>query len=345
MKQNEQSEAGHKHLWLAKKRLKRAAALAGILIIALSLSGCEKFVETDVGAETKITNQTICETINLESVTEIKNIEPSEDGRMHEKLSNSILYQGEVQKCEPLICISEALDFDYPNDPLTVENLLEISTEAKIKLAKCGEMSVYNSFGLLDIDFDGLPEIFLESGNLFNYKISFYSLKKENFCEKLFETNRGIFFELYAEHYCPSEVSTSFYVIKKGERKNIAVKSYNNAFVHGFSDMIFEISDKDGKWLFEEKFYKHCISRIKKNNELEYNAEILRIDDENTDMQNFEQAYATYNALLSPVDYLYEGITYYGSTNVDNEEYLMSEIQDNYDELYSLYSDYLKLIL
>ncbi len=57
MKQNEQSEAGHKRFLFVKKRLKRAAALAGILIISLSLSGCKNFVETDVGAETKITEK------------------------------------------------------------------------------------------------------------------------------------------------------------------------------------------------------------------------------------------------------------------------------------------------
>ncbi len=73
MKQNEQSENGHKRFLFVKKRLKRAAALAGILIIALSLSGCKNFVETDVGAETKITNQTISETTNAKTLTDKKN--------------------------------------------------------------------------------------------------------------------------------------------------------------------------------------------------------------------------------------------------------------------------------
>ncbi len=269
---------------------------------------------------------------------------------------NNFLFNKLRKQCISLIAVlmavvpvlgdtSEALDFAYPNDPLTVENLLKISTEAKIKLAECGEMSVYNSFGLVDIDFDGLPEIFLESGNMINYKISFYSLKKENFCEKLFETNYGMFFDLYEEHYSPSEVGTAFYVLKKDEVKNIAVKSYNNAFVHGISDMIFEINNKDGEWLFEEKFYEHRVSRITKDNEFEYTAESFQIDDEDTDMYKFEQAYAEYNAILSPADYLYEGITYYGNLNGENEEYLMEEIQKNYDELYSLYSSYLKSIL
>lgn len=48
--------------FLSKKRLKQALMLVVILLISLSLSGCENFVETDVSAETKSTKQTISET-------------------------------------------------------------------------------------------------------------------------------------------------------------------------------------------------------------------------------------------------------------------------------------------
>ncbi len=72
MKQNEQSKAGHKRFLFVKKRLKRAAALAGILITALSLSGCKNFVETDVGAETKFTKQAVSETTSLTNQEETK---------------------------------------------------------------------------------------------------------------------------------------------------------------------------------------------------------------------------------------------------------------------------------
>ncbi len=85
MKQNEQSEADHKRFLFVKKRL---LLIVGILIISLSLSGCENFVETDVGTETKITKQTDSETTNSESVTEIKTIEPPEDGWTWEQLSD-----------------------------------------------------------------------------------------------------------------------------------------------------------------------------------------------------------------------------------------------------------------
>ncbi len=48
--------------FLSKKRLKQALMLVVILLISLSLSGCENFVETDASAETKSTKQTISET-------------------------------------------------------------------------------------------------------------------------------------------------------------------------------------------------------------------------------------------------------------------------------------------
>ena len=59
MKKNEKNKAIPKHLQLMKKRLKQSLALVGILIITLSLSGCEKFVETDVSAETKLQTSSI----------------------------------------------------------------------------------------------------------------------------------------------------------------------------------------------------------------------------------------------------------------------------------------------
>ncbi len=85
MKQSEQSKVNRKNFLFIKKRL---LPIIGILIISLSLSGCEKLVKTDIGAETKITKQAVSETTNSESVTEIKTIEPPEDGWTWEQLSD-----------------------------------------------------------------------------------------------------------------------------------------------------------------------------------------------------------------------------------------------------------------
>lgn len=80
--------------FLSKKRLKQALMLVGILLITLAFSGCEKLVETDVSAETKSTIQTVSETTNFENITEIKTIEPPEDGWTLEQLSNYIYING-----------------------------------------------------------------------------------------------------------------------------------------------------------------------------------------------------------------------------------------------------------
>lgn len=54
MGQYETIEIIPNRLRVMKKRLKQSLALVGILVIILSLSGCEKLFENDVSAETKI---------------------------------------------------------------------------------------------------------------------------------------------------------------------------------------------------------------------------------------------------------------------------------------------------
>lgn len=53
MKRHEKIKAVPERLQSMKKRIKQSLALVGILIMSLSLSGCEKLVETDVSAETR----------------------------------------------------------------------------------------------------------------------------------------------------------------------------------------------------------------------------------------------------------------------------------------------------
>lgn len=71
-----------------KQTVKGLLPIVGMLIISLSLSGCKKPVEADVGAETTGITQAVGEAANSESVTEIKTIEPPEDGWTWEQLSD-----------------------------------------------------------------------------------------------------------------------------------------------------------------------------------------------------------------------------------------------------------------
>ncbi len=124
MKQNEQSEADHKRFLFVKKRLKRAAALAGILIIALSLSGCENFVETDVGAETKITNQTVSET-TIANYNEKKNLQ-------------TINYKSEYKEfpkgwSSERVLNMVSVDGYQLSFPCTIDDILDLSDDFQIK--------------------------------------------------------------------------------------------------------------------------------------------------------------------------------------------------------------------
>ncbi len=98
-----------KNKQMAKELRKRLLPIVGMLIISLSLSGCKGLVETNVGAETKGITQAVGEAADNESVTEIKTIEPPEDGWTHEQISEVTYLCG---KPFSLPCKLE----DMPND-------------------------------------------------------------------------------------------------------------------------------------------------------------------------------------------------------------------------------------
>jgi len=93
-----------------KQTVKGLLPIVGMLIISLSLSGCKKPVETDVDAETKSIKQTVGEAADSESVTEIKTIEPPEDGWTHEQISEVMYLCG---KPFSLPCMLEDLPDDF----------------------------------------------------------------------------------------------------------------------------------------------------------------------------------------------------------------------------------------
>lgn len=90
-----------------EKRIKHLLLLVGILTITLSLSGCEKLVETDVSAETKITQSSYSES-ESESTT-LKNDEKSGADILFEEMLSDIEING--QKLS-LPCSSKDLGLD-----------------------------------------------------------------------------------------------------------------------------------------------------------------------------------------------------------------------------------------
>ncbi|MDE5577430.1 MAG: hypothetical protein K2J11_08590 [Oscillospiraceae bacterium] len=77
MKQQKKVKQNEK-LRLMKKRFDRALALVGILVMALSLSGCEKLAETNVSTETKGAKQAVGEitaSVNSEETAVVPDFE------------------------------------------------------------------------------------------------------------------------------------------------------------------------------------------------------------------------------------------------------------------------------
>ncbi|MBD5138053.1 MAG: hypothetical protein HDT24_01895, partial [Ruminococcus sp.] len=105
MKHHEKLQTIPKHLRSIKNRIKQSLALVGILIMTLSLSGCEKLVEADVSAETKSTQSSYSE---LE-ITTLKNGEKPEAEALFEEMLCDIEING--QKLS-LPCSSKDLGLD-----------------------------------------------------------------------------------------------------------------------------------------------------------------------------------------------------------------------------------------
>lgn len=224
----------------------------------------------------------------------------------------------------------ETTDFVYPDDPLTVENLLKIIKKAKGQIITSSGTNgaMDHRFGVVDIDFDGFPEIFCEFGYN-SYDSSFYSLKEENFCEKLVDYNS--YFDLYRNPGFSFECGNTVFYQKKefGGDKSIIIYSNWSSHSHGASEAISEIKSSDGKFSYEEKFRSHWEYISRNDCEYRYEPDFFNIDGEKTDWENYEKKRMEYlydTGEITPIDYVHEDISYW-------------ETQD-YDELYLMYSVY-----
>lgn len=222
----------------------------------------------------------------------------------------------------------ETTDFVYPDDPLTVENLLKIIKIAKGQIITSSGTNgaMDHRFGVIDIDFDGFPEIFCEFGYN-NYDSSFYSLKEENFCEKLVDYNS--YFDFYRNSGFSFECgNTAFYTREFSNEKSIIIYSNWSSYSHGASEAISEIKSSDGKFSFEEKFRSHWEYISPDDSKYKYEPDFFNIDGEKTAWEDYEKRrmeFLYHTGKITPIEYVHEGI----------------DGQNDYDELYSLYSVYL----
>lgn len=283
--------------------LKRKILAAVTAVSAALLTGCQSNAEAA---------QTVRESITAAEQTE----QTTEAAETTVETTQSV---AEAQ--------SEMEDFVYPDDPLTAENLMKIVKKAKGEIITSSGTNgaMDHRFGVVDIDFDGFPEIFCEFGYN-NYDSSFYSLKEENFCEKLVDYNS--YFDLYRDSGFSYECgNTVFYKREFSGEKSIIIYSNWSSDSHGASEAIMEIKNSDDKFSFEEKFRSHWKYISPYDSKYKFEPDFFNIDGEKTDWEDYEKRrmeFLYHTGKITPIEYVHEDI----------------DGQNDYDELYSLYSVY-----
>lgn len=295
--------------------------------LALALIFCLTGCQGDIGGEPINTEKTIQESQQAVTVAEQTSI--------HTETPETSLAQVENDATEKVTLRFDLSDFVYPDDPLTAENLIKITTAAKMKLSDIGETDSIVSFyryGLLDVDFDGFPEMFCEFVNgKHSHECRLYSLEEDNFCEKLLEYNA--FFE-----YDGSSVylQRREYGEYGGERSIIVYSNWDSS-QHGVSTVISEIKKSDDGYKHEEKLRSHWKYISKYDAPHGYEPGFFEVDGNEVEWEEYEKEYMDYMyyyAEVKPVEYVYEGIDYVSRGGV-------SITEEHYDELYSLYSVYI----
>ncbi len=312
--------------FLFKKRHRRRGWLTAVLaaaVLVCSLVGCQADVDTGQAD----TEQTVQET---QQTTKTK-------AEQTEQLIDEIETTEEITSAQATQSVAEAqvetMDFVYPDDPLIPENLIKITTAAKSKLFELGETSsnvCYYTFGLIDVDFDGFPEMFCEFTNAMQgrHNCRMYSLKEENFCEFLFE---------YKAHFEGDGDTTYLAKNDRGKQSIIVYSLAKHRETTTGNTYIDEITEENGKFINNELFYEQWNMVHSNADEWKLEPSAFYVDGKEVDFLEYQKAYKKLVVQLSPAIYLYEGIYY--TSNVEKE------IPESIDKIYNLYVNYANSLL
>lgn len=166
--------------YLSKKRLKQALMLVGILLIPLTLSGCENFVETDVSAETYV------QTTNFE--TEITKV--TTEVTTHENTKATIEPIIEENPNSLYVIVTSESDFEdilnYPNTETLYLDLTQAdayinNTDVLLKMTKVKELIVQ---GTIDLKYVSEMKS-LETLHISYFNGNFKSIEKNNTIKKI----------------------------------------------------------------------------------------------------------------------------------------------------------------
>lgn len=286
--------------------LKRKISAAVLAVSAVFLTGCQGNAEAA---------QTVRESTAAEQTEQTMEASETKSETTSAETTQSI---AETQ--------FEIADFVYPDDPLTAENLLKITTAAKIKLLELGETSsdvCYYTFGLIDVDFDGFPEMFCEFSRAVQgrHNCRMYSLKEENFCEFLFE---------YKAHFEGDGDTT--YLVKNGKQSIIVYSLAKHRETTTGNTYINEVTEENGKFINTELFSERWDMIHSSADEWKLEPSAFYINEEEVDFLEYQKAYKKLIVQLTPATYLYEDIYY--TSNVEKE------IPESIDKIYDLYVNY-----
>lgn len=239
MKKNEKNKAIPKRLRVMKKRLKQSLALVGILIVSLSLSGCEKFVENDVSAETRLqTSGTQSQT----SYNKSQNVETIVETKVEESTvtSKSEFHYITDWSIDEVVQNIEMNGTSY-SMPFTVGDLGEnYSLEATNRTAGgyflnyCGDENYYALVGIYDDDTDikkcRIRLITVNDNVDFKIDNLSFGVKREKILEKYGEpslaTNETVWTYVFEGETIDQNSALLFTFNKKGKLDGISI-GYN----------------------------------------------------------------------------------------------------------------------
>jgi len=219
-------------------------------------------------------------------------------------------------------------EFVDPDEPLgSADDLLNLVFAAKRQLSEREEfyfgMASY-TFGLVDIDFDGMPELFCIMSNFDdfgNFMYRFYSLKESDFCNNLLE------YKTYSE-----DLEVIKYMTKEDNSEKRLIIYDDRGHAHQWRNAVFsEIVAMD------ELFHINEIKAISWRGE-DYNFNNHTWGGEsNGELEEYLKDLVLANSVCEPISYPWRDIK--NPLFIDEQKK-----SDDYILLYEIYDEYLKVI-
>ena len=304
-----------------------------LICVAVCLSGCN-VDNVDVNDTEQIT-------ISETTMVTLKTQPPTETTTMTETES-TILTESEESTPEQNF-LSEREKYNYSYEPFvypvnpvaSADELLNLVFAAKQRLFENGEFygNFIYSFGVVDVDFDGIPELFCQTINYMNDFCRVYSLREADFCKKLLE------YTIYSE---PDDSMT--YMLEYDNDGKKAVVYIDQRHVHQWRNAYFSEIITGNNSFYLNKLYTVSWKGedyIWRDDEKDSSSNLYDNDNWGGESNIKLEEYLN---TLSPLDCIYEPVDYYWK-NPGNPVFISEEDKnEHYNLLYDVYDQYIKQI-